>query len=275
MTARRRLAVLAALVLLPAAMGGCTTVAATGQREFIVLSWDQEIELGREAAPELEQEFGGPLDDLAVQAYVRTVGQRVAASSHHPDLPYTFTALDSDVINAFALPGGAVYITRGLLKEMTSEGELAAVLGHEVAHVNARHSSQQISRQMGLQMVITAAAIAAGGGEGGLSGSQAETLAKVVGSLISLKYSRGAESEADRIGLDYMAAAGYHPDEMIDLLTVFVEMEGRGRPPEFLSTHPNPNNRVGVIRQRIAEKYPDRGGRVAEQEYQRQVLGRL
>jgi predicted Zn-dependent protease len=261
-----------------AAPAGCQRVPTTGQRAFILLSWDQEIALGREAVPEMEKEFGGPLEDLSIQAYVRTVGQRVAASAKNPnipDLPYQFAVLDSDVVNAFALPGGPVYVTRGLLSAIRSEGELAAVLGHELAHVHSRHSSQQVSRQMGIEVLLAAASAAMSRSEQGARyATQAEDLAKVVGSLVQLKYSRGMESEADRFGLDYLAASGYDPREMVNLLNVFVSLEG-SRPPEFLSTHPNPANRVGAVEEIIRTNYPNRGGRVADEEYRREVLSRL
>ena len=274
----KRLVLLAAVGVVFAATVGCQRVPTTGERAFIVLTWDQETALGSEAAPELEKEFGGPLDNLPVQAYVRTVGQRVAASAKHPDLPqlsYQFTVLHSDVVNAFALPGGPVYITRGLLENLQTEGQLAAVLAHEITHINSRHGSQQISRQMGIQVLLAAAAAAAGRTESGAKrATQAEDLAKVVVGLINMKYSRGMESEADRFGLDYLAASGYDPREMANLLGVFVSMGGP-KAPEILSTHPNPETRVGAVEEMIRTKYPNRGGRVAEEEYRREVLNRL
>jgi len=269
---------LAAALGVAAAPVGCQRIPTTGRRAFIVLSWNQEIALGREAAPELEKEFGGPLDNLPVQAYVRTVGQRVAGAVRHadlPKLPYQFTVLDSDAVNAFALPGGPVFVTRGLLGNLKTEGQLAAVLAHEIGHINSRHGSQQISRQMGIQVLLAAAAAAAGRTEkGARMATQAEDLAKVVVGLVNLKYSRGMESEADRFGLDYLAASGYDPREMANLLGVFVSMGG-ARPPEILSTHPNPETRLEVVEQMIRAKYPNRGGRVADDEYRREVLNRL
>ena len=274
----KRIVLLAAMGVMFAAPVGCQRVPTTGERAFIVLSWDQEIALGREAAPELEKEFGNPLDNLPVQAYVRAVGQRVAGAVRHTDLPqlsYQFTVLDSDVVNAFALPGGPVYVTRGLLENLKTEGQLAAVLAHEITHINSRHGSQQISRQMGIQILLAAAAAAAGRTEkGARMATQAEDLAKVVVSLINMKYSRGMESEADRFGLDYLAASGYDPREMANLLGVFVSMGGP-RAPEILSTHPNPEARLGAVEQMIRAKYPNRGGRVADDEYRREVLNRL
>jgi len=268
-----------AAILVPLVVaGGCQRVPGTGERKFIPLTWDQEIALGREAAPELESQFGGPLDDLLIQAYVRTVGERVARSARHPEmpeLPYQFVALDSDVVNAFALPGGPVYVTRGMLEQLKTEGQLAAVLAHEIRHINGRHGSQQIGRQMGMQILLDVATAVAARSEGGARAARyGRDVADVVAGLVNLKYTREMESEADRLGLDYMVAAGYHPQEMVNLLTLLTSTEGP-RPPEFLSTHPNPENRVGAIREIIRTKYPNRDGRVADDEYRREVLDRL
>lgn len=254
---------------------GCTTLQATGERKFMLLSWDQEIQLGRESAPDFEKEFGERYGDLAVQAYVRSVGERVSRATTLPDLPYQFAVLSSDVVNAFALPGGPVYVTRGLLEKLTTEGQLAAVLGHEMAHVNARHGAQQISRELGVQVLLEVIGAAAGRTESAGKWQQAENLAKVVGSLVGLKYSRDMESQADRLGLDYMVASGYAPAEMVRLLDVFVSMSEGGRPSEWLSTHPNPDNRVQSVQTIIQEKYAGRAGRVADVEYKREILDRL
>ncbi len=275
MTRKTRLALAGALFLALAAGPGCQTNALTGERQANFLSWEQQIELGQETAPELEKEFGGRLDNLAVQAYVRNVGRRVARAARHPELPeipFEFNVLASDVVNAFALPGGPVYITRGMLEKMDSEGELAAVLGHECAHVTLQHSATMITRQMGLQAVVAVIGVVGGEGRGGQA---AEGLAKVVSNLIGLKYNRNMESQADKWGLDYLVAAGYDPGQMVGLLQIFVTMEEGGRAPELLATHPNPDNRVGAVEALIQQKYPRRTGRVADAEYKREVLDRL
>jgi len=257
-----------------AAGSGCQINQTTGTRQFNLLTLDDDVTLGKEAKPELQKEYGGPVQDKIVQDYVAGVGKRIALKTAHPELPYEFTVLDSDVVNAFALPGGPVFVTRGLLEKIGSEDELAAVLGHEIAHVNLRHGSAQISRQMGVQIVLEAAGAAAGGSE---TAAAAGSLAKVVAGLVDLKYSRDQESEADHYGLDYMVNSGYDANGMVKLLTVFVDMEKKGgSPPQFLSTHPNPDNRVGAVEQRIAEKkYDLRGGRVGAEEYKTNVLARF
>ena len=274
----RLVAVCLVALMALAVLAGCQTIPATGERKFLLFSEEDDVRLGKASAPDFEKQFGGPIADPGLQAYVRSVGAKVAAEAKRIGernaghaLPYeqTFTALASDDVNAFALPGGPVYITKGLLKEMRTEGQLAAVLGHETGHVNARHGSTQMSRQLGLEILLSVAGAAAGAGQG------AEDLGKVVGALVGLKYSRDMEKEADRIGLDYMVAAGYAAAEMVALMQVFEQMEGK-RPPEFLSTHPNPENRIGLIQDQIRQRtYAARGGTVGEADYRRQVLDRL
>jgi predicted Zn-dependent protease len=265
-----------ALLVAAGAMGdGCVRGKGGGTRPLVFLTWEQEIELGRQAAPEFEKEFGGRYRDLAVQAYVRSVGERISRSTTHPDLPYQFAVLNSQIVNAFALPGGPVYVTRGLLEKLTTEGELAAVLSHEMAHVNARHAAQEMTRRMGVQILLDVIGAAAGRGGTGAGGAQyLRNLGKVVGTLVDLKYSRDQESEADRLGLDYMAAAGYDPEQRVRLFRMFETLE-RSKNIEWLSTHPNPEHRIETVQKIIREKYPNRGGRVAEEPYRREVLGRL
>jgi predicted Zn-dependent protease len=265
-----------------AVLAGCQTIPATGERKFLLFSEEDDVRLGKASAPDFEKQFGGPIADPGLQAYVRSVGAKVAAEAKRIGernaghaLPYeqTFTALASDDVNAFALPGGPVYITKGLLKEMRTEGQLAAVLGHETGHVYARHGSQQLTSQLGLEILMGVAVTAAGGAEGA---GAAGDVGKVVGALVGLKYSRAQETQADLLGLDYMVAAGYAAPEMVGLMQVFERMDKGGRPPQFLSTHPNPDNRIGTIQDQMRQRnYAARGGTVGEADYRRQVLDRL
>lgn len=267
-----------ALLLPVACAAGCQTIPATGERQPMFFSREDDVKLGRQAAPEFEEEFGGPVEHSGLQGYVRSVGRKVARKADRIEerragepLPYEmeYTVLDSKVINAFALPGGPVYITRGLLKEMETEAQLAAVLAHETGHVYARHGSAQLSRQLGWELLISVAVAAAGGGEGAVAGGD---VARVVGGLANLKYSRTQENQADSLGLDYMVDAGYDPDGMPKLLQVFSEMGG-ARPPQVLSTHPHPEARIGTVRSAIRSRgYADLGGEVGRSAYRRQVL---
>src|SRR5918993_2259735 len=147
--------VIAATVLATtvAVVGGCATNPVTGGKDVVLMSESQEIEMGRKAHPQILQQYGR-FDDEAIQQYVTGVGQRIAASSHRANLQYTFTVLDSADVNAFALPGGYVYITRGIMAYLNSEAELAAVLGHEIGHVTARHSVRQASAAQGADLAL-------------------------------------------------------------------------------------------------------------------------
>jgi len=254
--------VAAVLVLSALGAGGCSTNPVTQERTLMFLSPQQEVALGQEAAPQFAQEFGGPYADPVMQEYVRGVGAKIAAQAASGEYPYEygFTVLDSDVVNAFALPGGPIYITRGLLFQLSDESQLAGVLAHEATHVAARHSAQQISRQMSVSVLISIASAALSRGKTGAEGSSstAEQVAGLVANLADLRYSRKHETQADTYGLDYMVRAGYQPMGMVGVMEMFVRMEqqaGSGGP-EFLKTHPNPDNRIEAIRATIQEKYP-------------------
>lgn len=233
---------------------GCSQNPATGRMQLRVISREQEIALGEEAAPQFEQEFGGAVADPALQSYVSSVGQRVAAASARPDMPYEFTLLNSDVPNAFALPGGKIFITRGLFEKMGNEAQLAAVLGHEVAHVAAGHNIDGLQRSMGVEILSELAAQAIGGDRG----QYAQVGTQIVGGMVNLNYTREAEHEADRLGTDYMVRAGYNPWGMVSLLQVLEEMEGGGggRLEGFFRTHPWSADRVSAVRQRVEQQYP-------------------
>ena len=207
---------LAALGVL-AALGGCATNPVTGGTDIVTMSEAQEIELGRKMHPQILQQYGR-FDDEQLQQYVSEVGQRIAAKSHRPNLQYTFTVLDGDEVNAFALPGGYVYITRGIMAYLNSEAELAAVLGHEVGHVTARHSVKQ-----------QAGATAAGVGAmvvGILTGSgDLANVANMAGGALISGYGRDMELEADELGAEYLNRIGYEPEAMIDVVRLLKNQE--------------------------------------------------
>ena len=239
---RRTFLVLACSLLALPALVGCSTNPVTGRRELILISREQEIALGTEAAPEFEQEFGGRVPNDQLQGYVRSVGARLAAASDRP-MPYSYTILKSDVPNAFALPGGQIFITAGLMRRMTNERQLAAVLGHETAHVAAKHSVQQMQKQMGAQLLVEIAG-RIGGGEGG--GSAAGDVAKIVASMATLKYSRDDEYQADAVGIRYATRAGYNPWGMVELLNVLKNLSDSepGTFSEMFQTHPMSSKRI-------------------------------
>ena len=234
----KRILLLCSLLAMPALVG-CSANPVTGRRELLLISREQEIAMGREAAPQFEKEFGGRVPNAVLQTYVQSVGARLAAASDRP-MPYSYTLLGSDVPNAFALPGGPVFITAGLLRRMTNERQLAAVLGHETAHVAARHSVKQMQKQMGAQLLVEIAGRI--GGEGGAAGD----VAKVVSSVVTLKYSRDDEYQADAVGIRYAARAAYNPWGMAELLNVLKGLADTepGTFAEMFQTHPLSSKRI-------------------------------
>jgi predicted Zn-dependent protease len=212
--------VVRALVLGCAALAvtSCATNPVTGRPDLVTQSAKGEIDRAREVHPMLLQQFGGAYQDPQLQAYVNEVGQRAAKASHRPDLQYTFTILDSQDINAFTTGGGYVYITRGILTYLNSEAELAAVLGHEIGHITARHPVRRQSQST--LSNIGALAVGLFTGSGDLAG-----LASYAGAAIISGYGREQELEADRLGAEYLARVGYDPDSMIDVVRLLKNQE--------------------------------------------------
>ncbi|HEV8128771.1 MAG TPA: M48 family metalloprotease [Candidatus Eisenbacteria bacterium] len=230
----------------------------TGQTQHIAMDVDQEVALGLEAAPQMAQEAGGLDPDPDVQRLVSQVGEHVVSSSDAHDTPYQFhfyALADEQTVNAFALPGGPVFITRGLLSKLSTEAELAGVLGHEVGHVVGRHTAAQIAKSRLAQGLIGAAGVA-GSDEYG-HGQQTAQLAALAAQMLQLKYGRGDEIQADTLGVRFMAEAGYDPRALIQVMRVLSETSGPSRGPEFLSTHPDPGNRSQVITAAIERRFPN------------------
>lgn len=230
----------------------------TGEKQRVSLSAEQEIALGLQAAPEMAQQFGGV--DPANEQLVERVGQAIVENSDAKGSPYVdhfdFHALgDSKTINAFALPGGQIFITQALLARMTTEGQLAGVLGHEIGHVILRHSAERIAKQQ-LTQGLTGAAVLATYDPQNPSSRNSEAVAQMIGGLVNMKYGREDELESDKYGVKYMAQAGYDPRSMIAVMKVLAESGGGGGP-EFFQTHPNPENRVQKIEQAIKELFPN------------------
>ena len=235
---------------LAAVLPACATNPVTGQRELALMSEEQEIQLGREADVEIRRTMG-VYNDPELQRYVQEIGLRLAKASERPHLPWSFAVVDSPAINAFAVPGGFIYLTRGILPFLDSEAELAGVLGHEIGHVTARHSVAQYSRQT-----------AAGLGLGVLSifipqVQQAAPLAEVGLGALFLKYGRDDEREADRLGVRYNAVTGWDPAGVTGMLNTLARLDeasgSRRGVPNWLSTHPAPADRVEEAQTFIAE----------------------
>lgn len=252
------------LLALAAAMvlgTGCSTNPATGAAAFTLLSWEEERQMGAEAAPQFTEQYGGEVPNRQLQAYVHDIGQSMAdvVEEGVPDLEWEFTLLNTDVINAFALPGGKVFFTRGLAEKLTNEAQMAGVLGHEIGHVTARHGNQRISKQIGFNVLLAGAAIAVGVAD---EDSDLRTYGKfavpamaIGGNIVMLQYGRNEELEADMLGMRYMSKVGYDPKGQRQVMQVLAEASGGARQPEFLSTHPHPESRIAQIDELLATTY--------------------
>lgn len=257
----------AALVLVLPLLA-CAVNPATGRRQFSLISEGQEIQMGREADQAFTAQLG-VYPDEELGTFVRRLGQKLSATSERPGLPWSFRVVDDPTVNAFALPGGFLFITRGILASLNSEAEVAGVLGHEIGHVTARHSVSQISRQQ-LQSL--------GLGVGSVLSSDLRQVSGVLSSglqLLNLKYGRGDELQADMLGLRYMTRAGYDPDQLMEVFrTLALASGGSSRGiPEWQSTHPNPENRESAIQEAIAEQGLAPGGEVGRESYLRMIDG--
>lgn len=241
----------ATLVLTIVLLTACSTNPATGKREFNIVSESQEIAIGQQSHQQIIQQFGVYDEKPELSRLVDTIGKRIASQSERPNLPWTFTVLDSPMINAMALPGGYIYVTRGMLEHVNSEDELAGVIGHEIAHVTARHSAQQISRSQLAQFGMLLGAVVAGPEVL----QQYGQLAELGIGLLFQRYSRQQETQADLLGTGYMAEARYHPigaERMLMTLQRLNKNPASGIDRYFMS-HPDPGKRVRDVRQKVTE----------------------
>ncbi|AQZ93883.1 M48 family metalloprotease [Halopseudomonas phragmitis] len=204
-------------LLLLVVLTGCAPNPVTGRQDFVMMSEAQELTLGRQASQQLEQQLS-MVGDEALQAYVQGVGQRLAQASHRPGLDYRFRVVDSADVNAFALPGGHIYIHRGLLAYLNSEAELAAVLGHELGHVTARHGVRQQSMAMGTGLLSDLLTIGTGVRAAG-------DLSNILGTAMVRGYGREMELEADGLGAEYLARTGYRPQAMLSVIGVLKDQD--------------------------------------------------
>lgn len=231
----------------------------TGQTQRVAgITPEDDVRMGLAAMPDLVAQFGGEDPDVEQQALVDRVGARLLERGVPEKGPYEFEfhlLADRKTINAFALPGGQVFVTSALLDELKSEGELAGVLGHEVGHVIERHGAEHIARSQLMQGLSGAAVLATYDPD--RPGSRTPQMAMMIGQLISLRYGRDDELESDRWGVTLTARSGYDPRSMIGLMKVLQEASGGRSVPEWQSSHPDPGNRIQRIEQLIAEEWPD------------------
>lgn len=238
---------------------GCTTgyVPATGQRRYLGYTWQQETQIGKQASKEVAATFG-LYHDARLERYVTEVGNRVLAVSHlrRPgtearirNTPVTFSILDSPIINAMALPGGYVYVTRGMLSHLNNEDQLATVLAHELGHVAARHAAREAWKQQIGQGLLLGGALL--GQAAGLPAQDILNLGGMAAKMLFLRYSREDELEADKLSVEYASLAGYDPRQVIPFFQTLnrIDQKEGQKIPSFLSTHPNPGDRIERIRE--------------------------
>lgn len=249
---------------------GCAVNPATGERQLSFMSEAQEIALGQQNDQQIVQQMG-LYPDEGWQEYIQELGAELAAKSERPNLPWTFRVVDDPVVNAFALPGGYIYITRGILAHFNSEAELVSVLGHEIGHVTGRHGVERLSKAQLAQVGLGVATIAAGREYAGLAQMAGQGLG-----LLFLKFGRDDEREADDLGLRYLVRGGFAPDEMPKVFQTLdrVSAAAGSRLPGWLSTHPAPANRADRISEQIALLPPEqRQGEVDRNGYLARLNG--
>ncbi len=266
-------------------LGGCVTNEATGRSIFAMLSPQEEIALGTEAAGQFTQEYGGAVKSAPLNQYVTNLGQQLASKTEgdYPSYPWEFTLLDSDVVNAFALPGGKVFVSKGLARRLTNEAQLAGVMGHEVGHVTAQHGNQRISSQTAFNVGLSVAAVVVSQSDNKQVqdfGALGIPALQIGGNLVMLKYGRDEELEADRLGVRYMTRCGYNPIGQMQVMQLLASLSANSeRQPEFLSTHPDPAARVAAIQSMLAGEYAYTQNnpefRLEEQRFRSQFLATL
>lgn len=232
----------------------------TGEKQHISISTDQEIRLGLESAPEMAREMGGEVPSTDPRtAEVQRIGEFLVSHTDAADSPWKFQfhlLADSRTINAFALPGGQVFITLGLLNKLQTEAQLAGVLSHEMGHVLERHAAQQMAKSQLGSMLVAAAGTAASDSNHPGRYTDATMVAAVVNHMFQLRYSRHDESEADQWGLKLMTEAGFDPRAMIDVMEILKATGSSTHTPEIFQTHPNPDLRIRQIKAYLAEHPP-------------------
>lgn len=264
--------------LLVILLSGCGVNPVTGKTELQIISDSEEVILGEATKKEAEVQFGGTMANKEIEEYINYVGQKLARVSHRPKFQYTFKVVNSKILNAFAIPGGFIYITRGLLSRLTKENQLAAVLSHEVAHIGARHSARMLENALLAQGIIL------GGYQILRKNTKSQDTkniyliaSQITATIILSGYSRDNEEQADILGLDYMVKTGYHPYGMIELMQI-LQKESKEHPnliEDLFRTHPYTSKRIEYVKKEIDTKYKDilsKGGLVEDTpEFQRIV----
>jgi predicted Zn-dependent protease len=221
----------------------------TGEKQRVSLTPAQEVQMGLQSAPEMAAQFGGLYQDENVQLKIRAIGQKLVNTTEAGKSPYQFNfhvLADAQTVNAFALPGGQIFITMALLSQLKTDDEIAGVLGHEIGHVINRHSAEHMAKQGLIGGIVNGVVM----GSGNMSTAQ---VAQYVGQMLNLKYGRDDELESDRYGLKYMHQSGYNPEKLINVMEILAASGGGRKQSEFMSSHPSPENRIAKIKEEIAK----------------------
>jgi predicted Zn-dependent protease len=241
---------------------GCATNPVTGARQFMLVSEDSEIEMDRRAAPHQFSSDYGPVQDASVNAYVSEVGSKLAANTHRPSMPYSFRVLNSVLVNGYTFPAGSVGLDRGLMLAMENEAQLAAVLGHELGHVNARHAAERMSKTMVASALVTGLTLAVQQ-ENEKYAALAAGLGGLGANALLCRYSRDDERQADALGMEYMTRTGYGPEGMVMLMDIFRNLH-KTKPSAvdlLFATHPMSDERYETAGHEAATKYASARGR--------------
>ena len=236
---------------------GCAVNPATGRRQFMLMSTAQEVEIDSEHSPHQFSADYGPLQDDGLNDYIAETGGKIAELSHRPDMPYSFRGVNANYINAYAFPGGSIAITRGMLLEMENESQMAGLLGHEVAHVTARHTAQRMTQHAVTGLILAGAGAILADRAGDQEAALAMGLGGIATGVLLARYSRGDEREADQFGMDYMVKAGHNPKGMAELMDVLRRQapERGSMLEQIFATHPMGEERYRTARERIEEEY--------------------
>lgn len=256
---RLAFALFLAIAAIASYLSSSSTNVITGESQFVGMSVDQEIALGLQTTPQLASQYGGLLPDRAAQERVDRIGQGLLQSSYLRKSPYKMEfhlLADSKTVNAFALPGGQIFITNALYSQLEDDAQLAGVLAHEIGHVLERHSAQQLAKSQ-LTEGLTGAAVMASYDPQNPSSQNTALIAMMAGKLINMRFGRADEIESDRWGVRLLAERGYDPHTLIEVMKVLARASGGRSMPEFFSTHPNPENRIERIKAAIAGEFPE------------------
>lgn len=245
------------MTALGVALGGCSKNPVTGQNEFMLVSEQQEIAMDKQASPHQLSADYGKTQDMSLNSYVNGVGKSLSDTSHRPNMPYSFQVVNANYVNAYAFPGGTIAATRGIMLEVDNEAELSALLGHEIGHVNARHTASRMSNQMVIGTLAGVGGALVGAKYGGGWGSLAGGIGGLAAGALLASYSRDDERQADSLGIQYMTNAHYNPDGMIGLMEMLNAQhdEEPSALEVMFSTHPMSSERLATARSMANKKY--------------------